>query len=82
MYNPISKGFLGLGRIKLKPQGTLTMNLEVKKLIIEKIISVKLMTRESDCELTEYDRWMINRLTYQQKLTGEEIVQEILSLHK
>jgi hypothetical protein len=82
MYNPIRKGFLGLGKIQLKPQPTLAMTLEVKKLIIEKLVSMNLATHEKGCELTETDQWMISRLTNRGTLTGEEIVQEILKTHR
>lgn len=81
MKNPISRGFLGLGRVRLNPQPTLAMNLEAKKIVIEVVVSKKLATYERNCEVTETDRFMISRLT-KEGLSGEEIVAKVLELHK
>ncbi len=64
--------------VQLKPQPTLKMALEVKKIVIEEIVRRELMTRETGCEVTKTDQQMISRLTNEQKLTGEEIVQQVL----
>jgi hypothetical protein len=78
--NKIIKGFLRkYVPVRLEPQPTLAMNLEVKKIVIEEVVRRELMTRKTGCMITEDDRWMISRLTNEGKLTGEEIVKEVLA---
>ncbi len=63
--------------VLLEPQPTLKMALEVKKLVIEEVVRRELM--KTSYELTTIDQLMISRLTNEQKLTGEEIVQQVLA---
>jgi len=73
MFNSIK----GHGKhIKLLPQPTLGMNLEVKMLVIEEVVRRELVTRSY--EVSETDRLMIRRLTNENKLTGEEIATKVL----
>jgi len=58
--------------VRLTPAPTLAMGLEVKRMVIEEVVLRKIGY------LTETDKLMIKRLTFEQKLTGEEIVQEVL----
>jgi len=60
----------------------LKIALAQKGMIIEEVVRRELMTYEHDCEVTETDQMMINRLVSKQELTGQQIVDEVLKYHR